>query len=315
MTRSPVAIAWLLALTAVSACGGDDAAAPDAAAADAAGPDAEACGDAGCPGVCAQELPCPAAGAGAVNVCGRLVDAEADELVQAALATTDACGAGGVDDGPCRLAISFHDAVTYAADPAASAPLAVDELTRDDCGRFRALGVAAPPGGFLAIVVDDVAGGDDLVAPTVVATPAPATATLLTQRPYALRREIDAAWSSAAGLTGDGFAARGAILGLFDRFGAPVAGVAITDDGAPRPADTYGFTDAAAAPRATPSATAELTGAGGAVLLVGSAWSEHGGSGVEPTDCAWSTAFAAAIPGALFVQRFTLLDPDGDRCP
>jgi hypothetical protein len=65
---------------------------------------------------------CPGAEAGKVTICGRLVDAETNQNITAAVPNFAACGDGGAADGPCELDLKFYDAVPFANDQEGTEP-------------------------------------------------------------------------------------------------------------------------------------------------------------------------------------------------
>lgn len=240
---------------------------------------------------CAIPLPCPNSDANRFSICGRVHDVET----------------GGGITNSATVSITFHDLVAYVDDPTTSTPLVPEELTLDDCGRFRARNLPVPQLGYLGVVVDDAVNAPDNHRATIVSNYAWNGGTETLQRAYALRSSTDDAWASQVNLA-QSFADQGAILALFtgpeDR---PAPNVRITADDVVRAADDFYFSTVSSRTTLLPSAT--TTNPNGAALMLNSALVQHSGTGGEPNGCVWSRQMAAAIPGTLWVQ------PIGFECP
>ncbi len=285
-----------------------DALVPDAEAPDAAPPDTM-------PDSCDVALPCPAASANRVSVCGRLADLVTGQLIVSATPTPLVCGTEGAPtDGPCALAIGFYDALDFAANPTGAVPLPVEELVIDGCGRFQADSIQRPQLGFLAVTTDDASGADDLHRLTGSALPVTSGQVIRGLHPLVVTRAADTAWSEQAGLGKATFIDRGVIFARFLHGAAPVAGVRMTSNSELRPTDTFYFGDTDATQRTTVAPGQTATGANGAALMVGSSLVEHSAIGGVPSGCEWPSQLAVSIPGALFDSPFVLQGVGGD-CP
>jgi hypothetical protein len=259
----------------------DEPAPPDAIlvpAPDAAGPQPDANpGD----GACSVELTCPLAGVNRVSICGRILDVENDQ-------------AAPVD-------LQAYDALEWAGSPFTATPLAFEDKTIDECGRFRFHNLQRPSLGFVALVTDDP-GDADAHAPAAVTFPVSSAQVLNRARTYAIRHATDAQWTATAGLDGESFVTRGALLTVFlDADGNPVEGVAVTEGGATEPINDYYFANANPNARTTIDPRMAATGPNGSALKIDSVLVEHSGSGGEPPGCTWSSTIAASVPGTLFV--------------
>lgn len=262
---------------------------------------------------CDSTPACPAAAAGKVTVCGRFFDLEDDERIESAAPNFAKCGQGGAADGPCQLSIRFYDALDFAGNPTGAVPLAVDEVTVDDCGRYIARNISRPQLGFLGIGVDDAAGEDDNHKLSGVAFPVSSGQVRTGQKTYVVRNELDTDWSADVSLSPT-FAARGVFVSIFQYGTNPVSGVTVTDSNGARPNDDYYFSDTAPLSRTT-VVTNGPTGANGTALLLNSSLVEHSGTGGEPSGCQWPSDLAASIPGVYFINPRFAETPAGAACP
>lgn len=276
---------------------------------DAGGGDADVAVD------CSAAVTCPVAAVDKVTVCGRLHDVETDAEIRALVPTAAGCGSGfEATDGPCELAIRFYDALAFAGDPLAAAPLAVGSLDVDDCGRFIADGVALPAFGQIAVVVDDAVAAPDGHRLTVVTFDVSAGEVHDDEKAYVVRRSTDAKWSTDVGFGATTFVDRGTLMSIFRHGTTPVAGVTVTSSGSVRAADDYYFTNTDANVRSTATATGP-TGTNGASLLLNSVLAQHSGLGAEPSGCLWPDRAGAALGGVLWVVSVVAESSGGGQCP
>lgn len=235
-------------------------------------PDADPCdGDPACLACQTPAYPtCPPPAPGRVSVCGRVLDVATDELV----------------DG--EVIVRFYDALAFAGNPA-TPPLAAT-VTLDECNRFVATDVPVPSLGVVAVVVDDPADGEDRLAPTAIAIGPVSSLQIFnrTQAP-ALTHERDAQWSADAGLEGETFVERGAVLLVLTRDRDPITGASVDD--------AHYFADLDGR-RTTIDPELTATGPSGSAIWTGSVLAPGKG---WPADCPPSNA--RRTPGALFVSR------------
>lgn len=265
---------------------------------------------------CAVPLPCPAPPAGRATLCGRILDAETDEVVAAASPTRQAC-TGVTTSGPCSLRVRYFDALDFAMNPTGAMPIMPETSMVDDCGRFRATNMARATFGFIGIAVDDAPG----ITPAEphVLTGVTFTNALASEptdvRAYATRVSTDQLWATGAGLTNQSFGQRGVLLKVFVHQGQPVAGVTVRRNDAPVPADDSYFSDAGRTRRMVDPARS-ATGPNGSVLVLnGPSPIEHGGTGSEPAGCQWPRNLGASIPGVVSIDVVQAETPAGAACP
>jgi len=234
-----------------------------------------------------------------VSVCGRIIDV-ADQSAALGDRPDVWCDPDApTASGACSVAVNVYSALPFTAGPTTTPPLDSYDAGIDGCGRFFAL-VAEPQLGYLAVAVDDAPGHADSRVLTWAAAPAAAGISVLLDV-YTQTHALDAQWTSAAGLTGQSFATRGALLYLYGDPDAPAAGVTITENGAAEPANDYYFADTDPDTRLALAPSQTSTGANGAALKINSALVNHSGVG---GDCSgWSVDLAASTPGTLCVER------------
>lgn len=247
---------------------------------------------------CDAPVTCPSAAVGKVTVCGRLYDVETDAEIRAAT----------------PLALSFYDALDFAANPAGATSLAVQALQIDDCGRYVAENIALPGNGFLGLIVDDAVAAPDDHRATAAAIAVSSGQVHASQRAYVIRRSTDVQWSVDVGFGANTFVDRGVLMAIFFYGTAPVAGVTVTSDGLVRAADDYYFSDADPALRST-VVTGGPTQANGAALLLNSSLVQHSGQGAEPLGCVWPSNIGASVPGVLWVLPRVAQLSGGGECP
>lgn len=253
------------------------------------------------------EITCPAPPTGRMSVCGWLIDAQTDDGI-ADVADPMLCDPENrPDTGPCSLEVLFYDALGFAGNPTGSTPLTAD-VRVNNCGRVVATNIPAPATGFLAIGVDDAdnANNDNYVLGGVVIASMPNL-----RRDdidlYAVTQDSDELWTQSAGNpfgAGVTFGDRGAYLPIFTHKGTPIAGVTVTENGAPQPADDYYFDDTDPLERTAIDVGRTNTGPNGSAILVNSQLVNHSGTGSESMleGCIWPTNLAAALPNVYFVQ-------------
>jgi hypothetical protein len=245
---------------------------------------------------------CPQPDPGKITICGRVIDAENGQLV--AGASTGVRCTSPDQGGACALSVKVYDALAFADDPVGSPELAYDEVVVNDCGYYSIRNLAPPELGYVGIGVDDGVADDDHVL-SGVAQAAAANQRLDDLNLYAVRSATDARWTTSAGNPfGQTFSQQGAYLAIFlDADRQPVAGVTVTENGAPQPAQDYYFSDVDPLARMTVDPAQTTTGANGSALLIGSVLSNHSGTGGLPADCFWPSNLATTISGVVFVQE------------
>ncbi len=268
--------------------------------------------------ICTRSLDCPAPTNGKLTLCGRIHDAETDQVVRAADATGALCNpAAPTADGPCSLKIQFFDALLFQMDPLGTTPLVpAMGFEVDDCGRYRARDLPMTSFGFIGASVDDGAGNPDLRVLTGAATADAISTPNRDFRLYTTRKTTEAAWSAAANLTGPNtFINQGVILMVFRHKAVPAPNVVVTLNNNPIPADDFYFSDPGVS-RSTLDLTRTKTGPNGAALLInGASPSPYSGTGGEPAGCRWPSALSATIQNVVFVQLKDAESTGGGPCP
>jgi hypothetical protein len=259
------------------------------------------------PAQCQEPLPCAAAPAGRMRICGALFDIETSGQIAAADPQPQRCAAV-TGDGPCSLQVKLYDALGFANNPETAQPLATDEdeagvAFLDDCGRFHAtISLSGAPSGFVAIAVTDAdASAADSWGHAWVALPT--VSRISGQKVYAVRHSTDAQWTSTAGLADESFATRGAFLPIFLHDGERVAGVQVRREGTADPSNAYYFSDDDPAVIRTVDPAQDATGANGAALFVRRGLVNFDGIGGEPDGCAWPSALAGVVAGVVHIQE------------
>jgi hypothetical protein len=254
---------------------------------------------AGLPVDCSLELVCPTPVGGKSCLSGRLSDAQDSTSLESSIAPGSPCD-GGAEGGPCELTLEVHDVLSFASDPAASAPLAHGEFYLDGCGRFRFEDMTPPGTGYAALSVDD-AGTDYVLSAHFV--PLGASQTVEQLDALAVRASTVQLWTDSAGSPFGlaTFAEHGALFATFSKDGVPVSGVTITRNGSPAAAHDYYFSDPGADSRTTINLAQTMTGANGAALVTDSEFVNHSGTGSETGGCVWSEELADAIAGVVTV--------------
>jgi hypothetical protein len=276
----------------------------------------------GTAGNCNQPLSCiDDVDPGKNKVCGRMIDVETQAPIQAATPTFLPCDdPGAAQDGPCQLDVQFYDALEFAGNPS-TAPLAVEDILIDDCGRFVGTNITHPGTGFMGIGVDDKAGGDDnyrltgsafAIGNNEVVSGAAANG-------YAVRISTDEDWSGDVGFpTTNTFVDRGVYVAWFIHGATPVSGVTITRGGSAVPANDFYMDDASPLSRTSVSTSQTSTGPNGIGILhsTGNGIVLHSGEGSEEAGCEWPSNQAAAIPNVMFFQPRPMVEAGTeDPCP
>lgn len=237
--------------------------------ADPVGPDAGAAPECGAPWTC------PPAADGRANICGSFADRET--------------GAPIADGG---IELTSYDQLRFLADPD-GAPSMAATIETDGCGRFRALDVAVPVEGMLALVTSD-AGDGDTWARTSHAVALPPSRTLDGVSVPATRTATIEQWTTTAGAPfgAETFVDTGVLVLSFEHQGQPLAGVHAMVEGIEQHAFYFADTDPTSAAIIDPAL--EATGPNGTALLVNTDGKRHTGYGGEPTGCTWTTARGAS---------------------
>jgi hypothetical protein len=271
---------------------------------------------------CSSPVPCPAPSSSwKQTICGQLHDFETDASLGGSVGT--AC-TSPTSAGPCSLAIEAYDALAFAQNPGAAAPLPHGGVEIDTCGRYRitdidVTGISA----FIGVAIDDVAspGPAGTTVPVAVVTPRVAGTATDSLEAWIVRESTTAQWTSSGGPA----LADGVFVPVFraHMLGTPGSdprelqpGVTATKQGSP--AQAYYFA-ADTMERVTVDAAAEATGANGTVLVPGAViedllvYSGTGGLG-DPASCRWGTYLGASIPGVVFIQIFRPIGVIGETC-
>jgi len=234
---------------------------------------------------CEEEVACAAEPLpGAVTVCGRLLDVETSAYV-----------------GDPAVEIRFIN-------PIASDLTVLATTHPDACGRFVVDNVLGLLPGYVIVTTDDdnLLGGDYVRVASMIPV---ALGNSVRTNVFAMRADTDVAWSAAAGLGDRTFSERGAVVAIFldarkapvSPFqGAPIEGVAITEDGAVDAARDHYFADTQPSSRATLAPARALTGANGSAIMTGPL-PTHEYSGTHAA-CVFGEV-RGAIPGLVQVQE------------
>ena len=235
------------------------------------------------------DLQCSAPPAGKFCIAGQLRDAENNDAISS----------------ESLIKITLYDALQFVNNPTSAPPLAVDSITINSCGQFLAQGVTLPALGLVSIATEDAETGVDEYIPTARLFPVTADSQIDGINLFATRYTTDEKWKISAGAPfGDSsFYEVGAFLPVFLHQGSPVEGVVITVDGSPQVADDYYFSDSASNLRTTIDVNRTSTGTNGAGIIVNSFFTNHSGTGSEPSGCEWPSSLAASIPGVLLVHE------------
>jgi len=265
---------------------------------------------------CTEPKPCYAPVGDRVTLCGQLYDVE----TRAPMRDTDAEGfacdpLSPAATGPCSVCANAFSVVELVGGATAARSLDSASIDIDDCGRYRIVGVELPDGGAIAVMTGNCAAPQQWV-PTVVSIPAALGQRVRDEPIYASSVDTIETWTDTAGRpfeSGQSFADVGASLVTYLYGGDPSRDVMLTVS--QRPTVAFYFADDSALSSIDRSRAA--TGLNGSALAVSaSGFSLYGGVGGEPDGCVWPSERAAAIPGALFVQRVeaTQVGASGGSC-
>lgn len=251
----------------------------------------------------APPFACPQASVGKVTVCGTLIDVATDAQIQQAGGTANkACDSANptADSGPCSLKLEFYDALDFAGNPQGAVALIPDELTIDECGRYRAVNIPRPALGFLGVGIDDAGANTSYVLAGVsIGTNSGETRNNVPV--YAVPATADASWTSSAGIGSPSFTVRGVYMAIFKSPSGPVAGVQVTRAGNVVASDDYYFADTNPKSRVMVDSALNVTGVNGSALMLNSALVNHSGQGPN-ANCEWPVDLGASLAGVVFVQ-------------
>jgi len=262
-------------------------------------------------------LPCKTPNVGTNTACGRIVDGQTNQTVMAENASGTLCDEIPLADrtGPCRLDVTFYDALDFTQNPTGAAPLQVGELLLNDCGHFMARDIPTPALGYLAVAIDDdnETSADDHVLSSTCFAVAPSELVAGLQV-LAVTHATDQAWTATArdpfGVTK--FSEKGVAFLLYHHRGEPVPGVQPTrDPTGVMPSDTFYFSDIYPDSRTTVDPAREATGADGSALVINSPLVDHAGVGGLSDDCVWKPTLAKSVPGAVMGIQFDSVHQNG----
>jgi hypothetical protein len=239
---------------------------------------------------CSLPLTCSAPLFGKSCIAGQLTDVATTQPLHAAFNVGLTCGQGALG-GPCDLSLGAHDALQYAANPAADPPLASGGTVVDGCGRFHFSDLAAPTSGYVAIVADD-APGNDGHTPAATLRGLGANQQVAGVNAVVAQSNTLTSWS----LLGQTDLSNGAVLLSYSTGGTPTAGVTVSHGGSVG-AIRY-FSDADSQ-RITVNSSATSTGANGSALVANAPFQTYSGSGGESNGCAWTTVNMVTIQGVI----------------
>jgi len=243
------------------------------------------------PSDCSLPLSCTTPLAGKSCIAGQLTDAGTAQPLRATFNIGLTCGVGAIG-GPCDLVLAAYDALQYAANPAASTPLASAGTVFDGCGRFRFADLTAPASGAVAIVADDAQGSDGHTQ-TATLHALGANQHFTEVNAVVARTDTVTSWSA---LGGTDFTL-GAVLLSFSTGGTLTPGVTVIRDGGAAGTVRY-FTDTDSQ-RLMVSSAATSTGANGSALVANAAFGSYSGIGGESNGCQWTNVMATSLPGII----------------
>jgi hypothetical protein len=283
---------------------------------------------------CASPITCPTPlSANKQTICGQIYDFEAGTPPQkfqtnpAMPLPTRCIATAPAAAGPCALTMVAYDALAFGMSPTTTQPLPIEEVTIDECGRFRLQNIdltnAASP--FIGIGVDDAgmplgAGGITVTA-AVAAGKQGMTATRDVEA-FIVKPSTTTAWTASGGppLSGGIYAPvyRAHKLPSTAPFD-PQPGVTFTKGGNPVPNNDFYF-QAAQLTRTTIDPAATATGANGTALITSATVADsiaYAGSGGLGAGCRWEPHAGASLPsfgGIVFIQIFRKIDILGQTC-
>lgn len=265
---------------------------------------------------CTEPVPCFAPVGDRVTLCGQLYDVESRAAMRDADAEGFACDPlSPAATGPCSVCANAFSIVELVGGAAAARPLDSASIKIDDCGRYRFIGVERTDDGVVAVMTGNCSHPSRWV-PTVVSIPVALGERVRDEPIYAASIDTMEMWTESAGRPFEpeqSFADVGASLVTYLHGTDPSRDVVLTVSG--RPTRAFYFADDPALSSIDVSRAA--TGLNGSALAVSAnGFSLYGGVGGEPDGCVWPSEIAAAIPGALFVQRkhATQVGASGGAC-
>ncbi len=265
---------------------------------------------------CTEPAPCLAPVGDRVTLCGQLYDVETRAAMRDADAEGFACNPlNPAATGPCAVCANAFSIVELVVGASAARPLDSASVEIDDCGRYRIIGVERPDDGVVAVMTGNCTLPSQWV-PTVVSIPAVLGERVRDEPIYAASIDTMERWTDSAGrpfAPGQSFSDVGASLVTYLHGGDPSRDVMLTVSGG----STRAFYFADEPARSFIDVSRVATGRNGSALAVGvDGFSLYGGVGGELDGCVWPSERAAAIPGALFVQRkhATQVGASGGTC-
>ncbi|MEJ7604197.1 MAG: hypothetical protein WKG01_40405 [Kofleriaceae bacterium] len=270
-------------------------------------------------GGCTAPFPCGTPVAGKQSICGQLYDLETNQKLSKADATGAPCTASEAT-GPCAIGIRAYDAIAFGSDPGSAMPLAVEEITIDDCGRYGVKGITVPAGPFIGLGIDDAnpanqgpLGITNTVGVTTLKAPGTATQKF---EAFVVAKSVTDMWTASGGppLSGGLFVPifRAARTGLANQ-----ENVVVTRNGAVIPDDDHYFVDQTGHTTIDPAATATSTN--GTAIITNAAVTESTAYSAQvgplPAQCVWEKRAGASLPFIVFVSVFRPANALGMTCP
>lgn len=276
---------------------------------------------------CDTPIACPTPSGTKMTICGQLYDFENNAKF------SDTTGSGNCDpanpatSGPCALQIQAYDAIAFATNPSTAAPLTVDSVTIDKCGRYRVAGIdTGPAGPFIGLGIDDAGmplGPAGVTVTVGVAAPKAEGPVLQGFEGWIVKASTTQLWTTSGGtgaptLSGGIYAAvfRKHKKGVGDPF-ENQSGVTIQKSGTDATSQDWYFQPTELTHQNL-LATATATGANGTALVTGAMISDGAAAysaqtGLGP-GCRWEAHAAASLPGIVFIQVYRKLDIIGQTC-
>ncbi|HUS33268.1 MAG TPA: hypothetical protein VMZ53_32420 [Kofleriaceae bacterium] len=267
-------------------------------------------------GDCSTPIACPTPSGSAtkLTICGQIFDFENNSKF------ADSTGAGNCDasmpaaSGPCALQIIAYDAIAFGTNPATAAPLAVDSVTIDKCGRYRVAGIETNgTGPFIGLGIDDAGqplGPAGVTVTVGIAAPKAEGPVIQGFEGWIVKASTTALWAANGGppLSGGIYAPvyRKHKKGVGDPF-ENQNGVTVVkaSDFNPVGAQDHYFPPTDPNRQNTDTA-ATATGVNGTALFTGAKLSDglYSGLGGLGAGCTWDTHAGASLPGIVFIQIF-----------
>lgn len=266
-----------------------------------------ACDCSSCEGYCDVPIACPPPDDGKVSVCGHVRDLASWASPSQPEATGGLCDpTAPTDAGPCSLELAGFDPLALAADPDDTPPLTADEVSVDDCGRYRLINLTRPFNGHVAVRVR----GPGFAATITTRAVDPGEGVQMDAA--VLATETATAWSAVVGVPD--IVAQGIGVARYRYLGEPVAGVSLLC-GADPCDDAYYFADTEPNPVGLLAADLAATGTNGAAARVASPLSNSATN--APPGCEWPGALAPRVPGlASYAEVTPVIAGDATQpCP